>query len=137
MTEPSYTTGSSSQPSFIELPHTKLPSQALHASDHVSWMDVSTQINSLGTRMEELALVHDARFYSMEKHIDQHQTDFISRFEHFQQRFELIEERMDQQQATFEHLQQSIDRIESRQASQHEEMMAYLCSVFPPPPPQP
>ena len=44
---------------------------------------------------------------------------------------------MDEQQATFEHLQQSIDRIESRQASQHEEMMAYLRSVFPPPPPQP
>ncbi|KAL6325905.1 hypothetical protein AAG906_038396 [Vitis piasezkii] len=40
-------------------------------------------------------------------------------------------------QATFEHLQQSIDRIESRQVSQHEEMMAYLRFVFPPPPPQP
>ncbi|RVX03985.1 hypothetical protein CK203_021713 [Vitis vinifera] len=40
-------------------------------------------------------------------------------------------------QATFEHLQQSIDRIESHQASQHEEMMAYLRSVLPPPPPQP
>ena len=44
---------------------------------------------------------------------------------------------MDQQQTTFEHLQQRIDCIESRQASQHEEMMAYLRSVFPPPPPQP
>ncbi|RVW98329.1 hypothetical protein CK203_034349 [Vitis vinifera] len=52
-------------------------------------------------------------------------------------RFERIEKRMDQQQATFKHLQQSIDRIESRQASQHEEMMTYLRSVFPPPPPQP
>ncbi|KAL6327613.1 hypothetical protein AAG906_022023 [Vitis piasezkii] len=48
-----------------------------------------------------------------------------------------IEERMDQQQATFDHLEQRMDRIESRQASQHEEMMAYLRSVFPPPPPQP
>ena len=45
--------------------------------------------------------------------------------------------RMDQQQATFDHLQQRIDRIESRQESQYEEMMAYLRSVFPPPPPQP
>ena len=44
---------------------------------------------------------------------------------------------MDQQQATFEHLQQSIERIESRQASQHENMMAYLHSMFPPPLPQP
>ena len=87
--------------------------------------------------MEELVLVHDTRFYSMEEHIDQYQIGFTSRFEHFQQRFERIEERIDQQQATFEHLQQSIDRIESHQASQHEEMMAYLRSVFSPPPPQP
>ncbi|RVW60422.1 hypothetical protein CK203_112730 [Vitis vinifera] len=44
----------------------KLPSQTPHAPDHASWMDVSAQINSLGTRMEELALVHDTRFYSIE-----------------------------------------------------------------------
>ncbi|RVW19376.1 hypothetical protein CK203_116869 [Vitis vinifera] len=87
--------------------------------------------------MEELALVHDSRFYSMEEHMDQYQTGVTSRFDHFQQRFERIEERMDQQQATFEHLQQSIDHIESFQVSQHEEMMAYLRSMFPPPPPQP
>ncbi|WKA03169.1 hypothetical protein VitviT2T_021295 [Vitis vinifera] len=104
MTEPSYTAGPSSQPSFIELPHTELPSQAPHAPDHAPWMDVSAQISSLGTRMEEFALVHDTRFYSMEEHIDQYQIGFTSLFEHFQQRFECIEERMDQQQATFEHL---------------------------------
>ena len=119
MTEPSYIAGPSSQPSFIELPHTELPSQAPHTLDHAPWMDVSTQIISLGTRMEELALVRDTRFYSMEEHMDQYQTSVTSRFEHFQQRFECIEECMDQQQATFEHLQQSIDRIESRQVSQH------------------
>ncbi|RVW95982.1 hypothetical protein CK203_027687 [Vitis vinifera] len=89
--------GPSSQPSFIELPHTELPSQAPHAPDHAPWMDVSAQISSLGTRMEEFALVHDTRFYSMEEHIDQYQIGFTSRFEHFQQRFERIEERMDQQ----------------------------------------
>ena len=87
--------------------------------------------------MEELALVHDSRFYSMEEHLDQYQTGVTSRFDHFQQHFERIEERIDQQQATFDHLEQRMDRIESRQASQHEEMMAYLRSVFPPPPPQP
>ena len=54
--------------------------------------------------MEELALVHDTRFYSMEERIDQYQIDFTSRFEHFQQRFERIEERMDQQQVIVEHL---------------------------------
>ncbi|RVW59735.1 hypothetical protein CK203_100240 [Vitis vinifera] len=64
----------------------------LHALDHASWMDLSAQISSLDTRMEELAV-----------------------------------------QAIFEHLQQRIERIESRQESQHEEMMAYLRSVFPPP----
>ena len=95
MTEPSYTAGPSSQPSFIELPHTELPSQAPHAPDHAPWMDVSAQISSLGTRMEELALVHDSCFYSMEEYLDQYQTRVTSRFDHFQQRFERIEERMD------------------------------------------
>ena len=87
--------------------------------------------------MEELALVHDTHFYSMKERIDQYQVGFTSRFEHFQQRFERIKKRMDQQQSTVEHLQQSIERIESCQTSQHEEMMAQLRSMFPPPPPQP
>nr|CAN62892.1 hypothetical protein VITISV_021515 [Vitis vinifera] len=100
MTESSFTTGPSSQPSFTEL-----PSQAPHVPDHTPWMDLSAQINSLGTCIEELALVHDSRFYSMEEHLDQYQTRVTSRFDHFQQRFERIEERMDQQQATFDHLQ--------------------------------
>ena len=132
MTESSFAVGPSSQPSSTEL-----PSQAPHVLDHAPWMDLSAQISSLGTRMEEFSLVHDSRFYSMEEHLDQYQTGVTSRFDHFQQRFERIEERMDQQQATFDHLEQCMDRIESHQASQHEEMMAYLRSVFPPPPPQP
>ena len=60
MTGSSFTAGPLSQPSF-----TKIPSQEPHAPDHAPWMDVSTQISSLGTRMEELALVHDSHFYSM------------------------------------------------------------------------
>ena len=111
MTESSFTAGPSSQPSFTEL-----PSQAPHVHDHAPWMDLSAQISSLGTRMEELALVHDSRFYSIEEHLDQYQVGFTSQFEHLVQR---------------------IERLESRQESQHEEMMAYLRSVFPPPPPQP
>ncbi|KAL6343931.1 hypothetical protein AAG906_027703 [Vitis piasezkii] len=31
----------------------ELSSQAPHAPDHAPWMDVSAQISSLGTRMEE------------------------------------------------------------------------------------
>ena len=65
MTESSFIVGPSSQPSFTEL-----PSQAPHAPDHAPWMDVSAQISSLGTRMEELVLVHDSRFYSMVEHLD-------------------------------------------------------------------
>ena len=138
MFELTYTTRPSSQPSFIEPPHTELsPHQAPHAPNHAHWMDLSTQISSLGTRMEKLTVVSDTRFYSMEDCMDQYQTSFTSQFEYLQQRFERIEDRMDQQQATFEHLQRKIGRIESRQKSQHEEMMAYLRSVFPPPPPQP
>ena len=111
MIESSFTAGPSSQPSFTEL-----PSQAPHAPDHPPWMDLSAQISSLGTRMEELAVVHDTRFYSMEDCIDQYQADFTSQFEHLVQR---------------------IERLERRQENQHEEMMAYLRSVFPPPPLQP
>ena len=132
MTKSSFTAGTSSQPSFTEL-----PSQAPHVPDHAPWMDLFTQISFLGTHMEELALVHDSCFYSMEEHLDQYQTRVTSRFDHFQQRLERIEERMDQQQATFDHLEQRMDRIQSRQASHHDEMMAYLRSMFPPPPPQP
>ena len=40
ITEPSYTVGPSSQPSFTKLPHTKIPSQAPHATDHAPLMDV-------------------------------------------------------------------------------------------------
>ncbi|RVW64288.1 hypothetical protein CK203_052289 [Vitis vinifera] len=100
MTESPFTAGPSSEPSFTEL-----PSQAPHIPDHAPWMDLSAQISSLGTRMEELALVHDSRFYSIEEHLDQYQTEVTSRFDHFQQRFERIEESMDQQQATFDHLE--------------------------------
>ena len=78
MIEPSYTVGPSSQPSFTELPHTKLQSQAPHVLDHAPWMDVSAQISSLGTHIEELTLVHDTHFYSMVEHIDQYQTGFTS-----------------------------------------------------------
>ena len=59
MSELTYTVGPSSQPSFIEPPPTEIPSQAPHAPDHVPWMDLSTQISSLGTCMEELAVVSD------------------------------------------------------------------------------
>ena len=41
MFEPTYTEGPSSQPSFIEFPHIEIPSQAPHAPDRASWMDLS------------------------------------------------------------------------------------------------
>ncbi|KAL6325732.1 hypothetical protein AAG906_024550 [Vitis piasezkii] len=84
---------------------------ALHLGHHLSsyhlrhltfpimrlgWMSLADR--SLGTHMEELTLVHDSHFYSMEEHLDHY-------------------------------------RLESLLESQHEEMMAYLRSVFPPPPP--
>ncbi|RVW84451.1 Retrovirus-related Pol polyprotein from transposon RE1 [Vitis vinifera] len=80
----------SSQPSFTEL-----PSQAPHAPDHPPRMDFSAQISSLRTRMEELAVVHDTRFYSMEDRIDQYQVGFTSQFEHLVQRIERLESRQE------------------------------------------
>ncbi|KAL6340432.1 hypothetical protein AAG906_006095 [Vitis piasezkii] len=108
ISEPAYTSGPS-EPS-----HAEIPFQAPHAPDHAPWMDLSAQISSIGTRMEELAVVNDTRFQSMEERIDECQTDFTSQIEHLDQRLGRLEERMDHQ---------------------HEEMMAYLRSVFPPPPP--
>ncbi|RVW82887.1 hypothetical protein CK203_038296 [Vitis vinifera] len=55
---------------------------------------------------------------------------FTSQFEQLAQRIERLESRQ-------ERLESRQERLESRQESQHEEMMAYLRSVFPPPPPQP
>ena len=106
MSESVYTTRPSSQPSFTEPPHTESsPHQAPHAPDHAPQMDLSAQISSLGTRIKELTVVSDTQFYSMKDRIDQYQTGFTSQFEHLQQRFEHIEDCMDQKQATFEHFQ--------------------------------
>ena len=138
VSEPTYIVGPSSQPSFIEPPHVEIPPhQVPHAPDHVLWMDLSPQISSCDTCMEEFIVVSDTRFYSMEDHMDQYHTDFTSQFEYLQQRFESMEDRTDQHQAAFEHLQQMIERIKGRLESKHEEMMTYLRFVFPPPPPQP
>ena len=102
MSEPTYTTGPYSPPSFTEPPHIEIPPhQAPHAPDHSPWMDLSAQISSLGTRMEEFAIVSDTRFYSMEDCMDQYRTGFTSQFEYLQQRFECLEDRMDQQQTGF------------------------------------
>ncbi|RVW98685.1 Retrovirus-related Pol polyprotein from transposon RE1 [Vitis vinifera] len=51
-----------SEPMMTEPSFTELPSQAPHAPEHPPWMDLSAQISSLGTRMEELAVVHDTHF---------------------------------------------------------------------------
>ncbi|RVW84747.1 hypothetical protein CK203_046708 [Vitis vinifera] len=94
------------EPSFIEPPYTEIPPhQAPHALDYASWMDLSTQIGSFDTRMEELAIVSDTWFYSMEDCMDQYQTSFTSLFEYLQQRFKRIEDHMDQHQVAFDHLQ--------------------------------
>ena len=82
-TQPSFTEPSF-EPIFTESPHIEIPPhQAPFASDHALRMDLSTQISSLGTHMEELTIVSDTRFYSMEDRIDQYQAGFISQFEHF------------------------------------------------------
>ena len=60
MSESAYIARPSSRPSFTKPPHIETsPHQAPHAPNHALWMDLSTQINSLGTRMEELTVVND------------------------------------------------------------------------------
>ena len=109
-TEPSFSRHAFTDPTHIEIPHP----QASPAPGHAPWMDLSTQINSFGTFMEELAMVSDTRFYSMEDCMDQYQASFTSQFEY---------------------LQQMIDRIRDRLELQHEKMMPYLHFMFPPPQP--
>ena len=71
MSEPTYTVEPYSQPSFNEPPHIEIPPhQEPHTPNRAPWMDLSAQISSLGIRMEELAVVNDTRFYSMEDHMD-------------------------------------------------------------------
>ncbi|RVW26868.1 hypothetical protein CK203_110953 [Vitis vinifera] len=48
------------------------------APDHTPWMDLSAQINSLGTRMEELVVASNTHFYFMEDRKDRYQTSFTS-----------------------------------------------------------
>ncbi|RVW31221.1 hypothetical protein CK203_082916 [Vitis vinifera] len=66
------------EPSHTEIP----PHQAPYIPNHAPWMDLSAQISSLGTRMEEFAIVSDTRFYSMEDCMDQYRTGFTSQFEY-------------------------------------------------------
>ena len=54
MTETGYTAGPSGQPSFTEPHYTHTsPGQAPDAAAHEHWMELSAQITSLGTRIEE------------------------------------------------------------------------------------
>lgn len=83
MIETTFTKGPSIQPSYIELAffgpayfkstYTKVPlPQAPPAPDHAPWMDLSAQVRSIGTHMEELAVISDTGFYSMEHQMDQY-----------------------------------------------------------------
>ncbi|RVW20890.1 hypothetical protein CK203_113691 [Vitis vinifera] len=108
LSEPTFTTGPSTQPSytepssgptFAEPTHTKIPPpQAPLTPDHAPWMNLSTRISSLGTRMEELVV---ASLHS------------------------------------FSIANRGLSVLRIAWSVQHEEMMAYLRSMFPPPPPQP
>ena len=72
-TQLSYTELSFSGPAFTKPTHTNIPPpQAPPAPDHAPWMDLSAQISSLGTCMEELVVVSDTRFYSTEDRMDQY-----------------------------------------------------------------
>ena len=90
-------TESSSELAFTKPTHFEIPlAQTPLAPDHAPWMDLSTQISSLSTHMAELAVVSDTWFYSMEDCMDQYQTASISQFQYLQQRFQSIEDHIDQ-----------------------------------------
>ena len=126
MTESTFTQGPSTHPSYIDPSFSRLafteptyteipPPQTPPTPDHAPWMDLLAKISSLGTCIEEFAVVSNTCFYSMEDRMDQYQIWFTFQFEYLQQR---------------------IDRFEDRMEHQHDKMMVYLCFVFPSPPPQ-
>ena len=95
--EAMHTAGTSSHPSFTDPPHAHTsPHQAPYDPSQTPWMDLGAQISSLGTQMEELAVVKDMRFYSMEDRMDHYQTGFTEQFQCMQQRLQSIEDRIDQ-----------------------------------------
>ena len=72
-TKPLYTEPSFSKPAFIEPTYIEIPQpQPPYTLDHAPWMDLSAQIIFLSTCMEELVVVNDTRFYSMENMMDQY-----------------------------------------------------------------
>ena len=89
-TKPSYSKHALTEPTHIEIP----PPQAPLTLDHDPWMDFSAQVSSIGTRMEELSIVSDTRFYSMEDRMNQYEVGFTSQFEYLQQRIEHIKDRL-------------------------------------------
>ena len=94
-TKPLYTESSFSRPAFIEPTYIEIPQpQAPYTLNYAPWMDLSTQIIFLGTCMEELVVVNDTRFYSMEDMMDQYQTRFTSQFEYLQQMIDCIKDCM-------------------------------------------
>ena len=92
-----HTAGTSSQPSFTDPPHAHTSPHKAPYGPSQAWMDLGAQISSLGARIEELAIVKDMRFHSMEDRMDHYQTSFTEQFQCMQQRFQSIEDRMDQQ----------------------------------------
>ena len=73
-TQPSYTKPFFSRLAFTDPTHTEIPPpQAPPTPDHAPWMDLSAQIRSLGICIEEIAVVSDTHFYSMEDRMDQYQ----------------------------------------------------------------
>ncbi|RVW71449.1 hypothetical protein CK203_057579 [Vitis vinifera] len=94
--EAMHTAGTSSHPSFTDPPHAHTsPHQAPYGPSQ-AWMDLGAQISSLGAQIEELAVVKDMRFYSMEDRMDHYQTGFTEQFQCMQQRLQSIEDRIDQ-----------------------------------------
>ena len=82
-TQPSNTRSSFFGPTFTKPTYTEVPQpQAPPTPDYAPLMDLSTQISFFGTHMEELTMVNDTCFYSMEDRMDRYQTRFTYQFEY-------------------------------------------------------
>lgn len=108
------------KPTFIEVPLPHISeSSGLYVTltlDFAPQMDLSTQINSLSTRMKEIPLISGCRFYSLEDEMDQYQFGFTSQYENLATHIKSLTTHLDHFEATF--------------IVQHDELKVLLINVF-------
>ena len=73
-----------------DIPHAEVPPVV----DESPLYEVRAKISSLASRIEELVVVEDSHFSSIEARIESYETQLTSQYEHLQQRVNQFEQRV-------------------------------------------